>query len=573
MKNASLKTKLLTLVILPALLCTFIAVVIAAVKIRNEGEQALAAKSKAILTRLEAVRSYVAQQGMLDYILKEAQEKYADGNVPESEKKRIFNQVPIFASMAVGESNAAKENYEFRVASKNPRNPKNKATDLEAEFIDEFERTGKDLIIHEDEESNSYWVMSPVYLDESQGCLNCHGDPSTSPFNNGKDMLGHTMENWNDGDIRGMFKIVSDLQPVNARVNKAVFNIGLWGFLVSIVTIFLGLLIVKKINVSIKDIVEVTKKVAKGDLTHRIKTNSKDELGQLSDNINQMTTSLKKILNEVKESSESLADATEEISSGSTRISEGAQKQAAEFEEISSTVQNTAQSVSDANLEIKRSNDNADTAEKAMVNTSKAMDSIKQNFNRIVEVTDLISEISHQTNLLALNAAVEAARAGQHGRGFAVVAAEIRKLAEKSANSSKEINEMIKINLNEIENGVTTSKEAEAKIKQIIEGVSKVAVEIDTINTATQHQATAMENNTNITASNAAAAEEFASSADQLAEQAHYLNVIVKQFTLDSDQSRIEKKLIKPGNKNTYQSSEEVEDYSLVEADDKYNTN
>lgn len=568
MKNVSLRTKLLTLVILPALVCTFIAVVIAAVKIRSEGEQALKEKSTAILTRLEAVRGYVAKQGMLDVILDDVLKKYPDGKLPESEKKRILNQVPIFASMAVGKENAAHENYEFRVASNNPRNPKNKATPEEAKYIDEFESTGKDLIIHKDEENDSYWVMSPVYLSEDQGCLTCHGNPANSPFGNGKDMLGHTMENWNDGDIRGMFKIVSDLKPVNARVNKAIINIGLWGFLVSIVTILLGIFVVKKINVSIEDIVKVTQKVSKGDLTSRIKKNSNDELGQLSDNINKMTSALNNILSEVKESSQSLAGATEEISAGSTRISEGAQKQAAEFEEISSTVQNTAQSVSDANHEIKNSNDNADSAEKAMVNTARAMDSIKQNFGRIVEVTDLIAEISHQTNLLALNAAVEAARAGQHGRGFAVVAAEIRKLAEKSAESTKEISEMIQTNLKEIDNGVNTSKEAEAKIKEIIQAVSKVALEIDSINTATQHQATAMENNTNITASNAAAAEEFASSADQLAEQAHYLNEIVRQFTL----ADIEKKKLEYENTSSFdeeeQPSPENKEYHIMDEND-----
>lgn len=528
MKNFSLRSKLMILVIAPTVIGTAASILIASFTIKREGEQALKEKSTAILSRMEAVRHYIANQGMLDYTIEEMKKKYPEGQLTVDDKKRVLNQVPIMASMKVGMSNAGEENYEFRVASKNPRNENNRATAEEAAFIDQFE--GNETIIHKDQKSNAYWVMRPVYLKANEGCLNCHGNPADSPWGNGKDVLGANMEGWSDGELRGMFKIVSDLTPVQEKARAAIFNIATWGFMICFVAIILGLSITKKINNVIEKIIKVTGKVSKGDLSDQIEVSSNDELGQLSKYINLMIHSLSKVIGEVKESASRLTMATQEISSSSNSISEGAQKQASEFEEISSSIQSTADSGLNATQQTRKSSIEANEAGKAMSESMSAMNAIKDSSSKIEEAILVISEIAYQTNLLALNAAVEAARAGEHGKGFTVVAKEVKKLAEKSASSAEEIKVNIQTTLQDIQKGAETSDNAAGKIKSIVEAISKVSEEIENISLSSQQQAKAMENNTNITTSNAASAEELAASSDQLASQAQILYDIVEKF-------------------------------------------
>jgi methyl-accepting chemotaxis protein len=535
MKNIDLKTKLILLVVVPTIFCTALAIFIASVKIRNEGERALREKSTAILSRMEAVRHFVANQGMLEYTIQEMIKKYPDGNLSPEDKQKILNQVPIMASMKVGLENSEEENYVFRIATDQPRNPKNMATPEELEFLANF--SGNNTLIHKDEEANTYQVMRPVYLREAEGCLKCHGKPETSPWGNGTDILGHKMEGWKDGELRGMFKIVSDIGPVQARVNSAIMNIAFWGLGISILAILLGIRITGKISLTIQRLIGVTEKIARGDLNNEIKVESTDELGKLGNYINIMSRSLKKVLLEIRESSERLTQATEEISSSSQQISEGAQKQAAEFEEISSSIQSTANSSLSANDETRKSSSEAGDTEKAVMDSITAMNKIKNSSGKIGEAIKIISDLAYQTNLLALNAAIEAARAGEHGKGFTVVAKEVKKLAEKSAESARDISENIMVTLKDIEKGVQTSESAGKKIKSIIESVNNVAKEIESITAASQQQATAIETNTRIVTGNAASAEQLAASSGELAEQARMLNEIVEKFVLD-DQNK-----------------------------------
>ncbi len=532
MKNLSIRSKLLLLVVLPVIVSTSVAIIVASININNQGIGGLKDKSTAVLSRMEAVRDFVAMQGMLNETIDGILRNNKVGNISIEEREKVLKQVPIISSMRVGEKNASEEHYEFRIASAEPRNEKNRANKIEAQFIQRFEDGERGTLTYVDEENNTFWVMRPVLLDENQGCLVCHGDPVTSPFGNGKDILGDQMENWKHGDLRGMFVIKSELKPVQTRVNGAIANISFWGVLIAGLAILLGFIVIKRIVRVITQIKTVSKNIAEGDLTDKLEIDSNDELGELSENINSMTNALNNVLKEVKESAESLANATQEISSSSGQISEGAQNQAAQFEEISSSVQNTAEISDKANRITRIAVEHADIAGKGMNDSITAMTQIKDSSSKINEAIKIITDISVQTNLLSLNAAVEAARAGQHGKGFAVVAAEVRKLAERSATSAKEIKEIIEKSMDQIASGVEVSKDAGIKIQDIIEGVNNTAEELDSISIAAQEQAQAMEKNTNITTSNAAAAEELAASADSLATQATNLNSMVAKFKL-----------------------------------------
>jgi methyl-accepting chemotaxis protein len=494
-------------------------------------------KSTAILSRMEAVREFVSTHNLLESTIEQVVEKHPNGELSQESKEKVLSQVPIVVSWEIGEKNAAQENYQFRIASSNPRNPKNKATEKEEEFLAVFEknRDPHQTITYKNEAGNELWVMRPVFLKETQNCLVCHGDPATSPYGNGKDVLGYDIENWKDGEFRGMFMIISKLEPVQKAANSAILNISLWGFILVLAAIIIGVLFISKIVHIIQQIKTVSQNVAQGDLRKELKVKSNDELGELADYINTMVRSLNKLLLDVSESAEHLAAATHEISDSSNQISDGAQNQAAQFEEISSSVQNTAQGSESANKVTSDAAENAKDAGNRMDDAMLAMTKIQNSSKKISESINIITDIAKQTNLLALNAAVEAARAGVHGKGFAVVAAEVKKLAEKTSQAAREIIDTIEQSIKDVDSGATISKEASENIKKIIHAINESARELDSISLAAQEQAEAMEKNTSITTGNAAAAQQLAASANSLAERAKHLNEIVHDFKLKDE--------------------------------------
>lgn len=201
-----------------------------------------------------------------------------------------------------------------------------------------------------------------------------------------------------------------------------------------------------------------------GDLTHRLKVETQDDLGKIADGINKFIENLQKMMLEVSTSSQKIS---EEISllEGQADSSQNLLKaHSAEMEmavtsinEMSSTAESVAESAATAAKQTQSTNSEAEQSKQivqqavdsvtALVDevehTSKTILSMNENTVQIGAVLNVIGDIAEQTNLLALNAAIEAARAGEHGRGFAVVADEVRALAARTRQSTTEINQML----------------------------------------------------------------------------------------------------------------------------------
>lgn len=233
-----------------------------------------------------------------------------------------------------------------------------------------------------------------------------------------------------------------------------------------IILAFLSFLVFISIIRPLKDLLEgfnhLTQKDA--DLTYRLVVKGKDELAEVATEFNAFSSRVTSMISQVKSVVQSLADATEQLNNVNTENTVSTQKQQENTNSITSAIINVnqqvdkvASSASEATESANEANQQADKGKQIVNNTVTSIKDlaaeIKQTSNVINELSkdsesislilDVIGDIAEQTNLLALNAAIEAARAGEQGRGFAVVADEVRSLAARTQDSTREIKIMI----------------------------------------------------------------------------------------------------------------------------------
>jgi methyl-accepting chemotaxis protein len=411
----------------------------------------------------------------------------------------LYHTIPVVAAWEAIEQVARKEHFQFRVPKQQARNPKNNPTPEEEAILKSFEDGKAEEYFKVDRARNEIIYARPIVL--TPDCLQCHGDPKTSPTGDGKDIAGFTMEGWKAGEVHGAFVLKSSLDRVDAVVTAGMGTTLAWiapvSCLIALGFYFLNrVLIVRPLGASIQSI---------------------------------------------DQTSHQTSDASRQVSAASHSLAEGASEQAASLEEISASLEELSSmtrlnvdSASKAKLLAGQTRAAADSGAADVVEMTGAMDQIKAASDNIAKIIKTIDEIAFQTNILALNAAVEAARAGDAGLGFAVVADEVRNLAQRSALAARETAQKIEDSINKSQSGVTISNKVAASLRDIVSKVREVDELVNGIAGASkeQHQGiqqinTAVSQLDKVTQSNAAGAEESAGAAEELSAQAEALKAAV----------------------------------------------
>ncbi|PLR96752.1 methyl-accepting chemotaxis protein [Bacillus sp. T33-2] len=327
-----------------------------------------------------------------------------------------------------------------------------------------------------------------------------------------------------------------------------------------VISIGFGLTISHIIAKPLTKAVGLVRKVATGDLRETLDIDTKDEVGQLAKSINEMVASLQKTVGGILDSAESVSAAAQQISATTEEIARGNSSQADSaltmnelFSELSVAINSVARSAEEAselsNKTLKLAEDGGKVVRSSidgMNDVNQQMALLEQDSNKIGEIIGVIDDIAGQTNLLALNAAIEAARAGEQGRGFAVVADEVRKLAERSSEATKEITAIIKgmqantqHSVKSVGAGVISSQQTGEAFENIITMVNQSANKVTEIAAASEEQAaqtsevmTSIETISAATEESAASSQETATTAQSLAQLAEELNDSVAIFKI-----------------------------------------
>lgn len=338
----------------------------------------------------------------------------------------------------------------------------------------------------------------------------------------------------------------------------------------SLLTLILGLLIAiiisRVITKPIKAISEGTRAIADGDLTQKVEVKTNDEIGDLARIFNKMSDDLRTMIDKITDTSSNLGAASEELLSSSeettassrqvadtiAQLASGASNQSIAveetstiMEELSASTQQVAGNVdivskssiraseaaSDGLVQVEDAINKIKQVQKVSVETVQAVTRLGKKSEEIDQIVEVIKNIADQTNLLALNAAIEAARAGEHGRGFAVVAEEVRKLAEQSGESAKQIASLVEniqletktaINIMErstaeVNGGVEAVNVTGSSFNIIVKEIDSMVNEIQSVAIAAKEMAQGSDKVVHLIESISVAAEETASNSEEVA--------------------------------------------------------
>lgn len=289
--------------------------------------------------------------------------------------------------------------------------------------------------------------------------------------------IGEVMKNARAGDFAG--RVETNFE--DPELNELASNLN--GF-------------IETISESLAETNLVLDAIRDSDLTQRIDGDYQGAFGKLKDGVNDSAESLLDMVTGIHRLSDSVGFSLRDLLSNVSTLSDQTSTQAATLEETSAALESFSAALEETAKRSSTMRDNAaqtrasaEMGGEVMSRATKAIDRVAASSKQVNDIVGVIENIAFQTNLLALNASVEAARAGDAGKGFAVVAAEVRNLAQSTANASKEISGLIEASNGEIAAGVDLVGQAAENLGRIVDDIVQNASLIDEISDATDGQA------------------------------------------------------------------------------------
>lgn len=563
--SISLSKKLVAMVIVCTTIVGATVLLLALGDYKQSAQQALVDRALAFTAVADATKNHVsrlqAEQSFdREGLAAELQRDLAAGR-PYTET-RIFETIPVVAGWMAAAEAAKVEGITFKVAAFDARNHDNDPsadreagafrTQLLRDLTSQVDDGNKHALARIDEASGNLHVMRPILLDQT--CMTCHGDPRTSPTGDGKDLLGFPMENWKVGDMHGAFEVIFPLAPMQAQVmatsTKAMA--ATLGLIVAAVIIF-SIALRRLMGVPVQQMIERIREIATGDgdLTRRIEIQRDDEIGQLAKWFNTFVDGLHGIISDVRGNTEKVAAAATEVAASAEEMSSSIECQAGQINQVSAAIEEMSCSVGEVARKCAEAADESLAAgsqaaeggqivQKTVgemqgiaeqVNASAgAVETLGRKSQEIGHIIQVINDIADQTNLLALNAAIEAARAGEHGRGFAVVADEVRKLAERTQEATKQVSSTIGEIQSETESAVDQMQRSQTRVRSGVQLATDAGSRLERIVSSAQHVASGI-------AEIASAAEEQSSTAGQISHSIERINSVTKQASEGAGQA------------------------------------